>query len=174
MYSSAFSTVRSDFCNPIFSVWIWTSSCYLNSECYCLSWPALISWAEISHICRNTPDNLLDSEQILILQNLFLCLFSLHNLFSSPTATESCYSGVCMAKERNGRWGCSIFNAFREKNTRACRAHVWSNSSLSRQTLRNVPQEWESQRQNSSNHTALVQESFCSHMNLWSTQSDIL
>lgn len=84
-------------------------------------------------------DDSLDSEQILILQICFLCSLSFHNLFSSSTATESCYSGLYMAKEWNGRWDCSIFNAFGEKKAaRPCGAHVWSSSILSSQTLRNV------------------------------------
>lgn len=133
------SIAISVFCKRFASVWNRTSSWYLNSECYCLSWPATTSQVEISDTCWNSTDNSLVSEQILILQILFLCLFSFHNLFSSPTATQSCYSGLYMAKERHGRWGCSIFNAFREKAAaRACRAHVWSSSSLSSQTLRNV------------------------------------
>lgn len=110
---------------------------------------------EISERCWNSTDILLDSEQILILQISFLCSFSFHNLFSSPTATESCYSGLYVAKEGYGRWDCSIFNAFREKkNARACRAHVQSNSGLSSQTPQKcgklVPQEGGSHRQNSS------------------------
>lgn len=98
----------------------------------------ITSW-NLSDTCWNSTDNSLVSKQILILQILFLCLFSFHNLFSSPTATQSCYSGLYVAKEWHGRWDCSIFNAFGEKKAaRACRVYVWSSSSLSNQTLRNV------------------------------------
>lgn len=154
MYSFIISVVRSDFCKPFLGVWNWTSSWYLNSECYCLSWPAPMSQAEISDPCWNSTASWLDSEQILILQILFLCSFSFHNLFSSPTAAESCYSGLYMAKERNGRWDCSIFNASREqKNARVCRARVVQQRSVQPNPQKRgkpVPQEGESHRQNSS------------------------
>lgn len=84
---------------------------------------------------------------------IFVLLFfvlSLHNLFSSSTATESCYSGLYAAKGWNGRWDCSIFNVLGEKNARACRAHVWSVKTSPQKCGRLVPQEWESHRQNSS------------------------
>lgn len=109
---------------------------------------------EISDRCWNSTDILLDSEQILVLQISFLCSFSFHNLFSSPTATEPCYSGLHVTKEGYGRWDYSIFNAFREKNARACRVHVRSNSGLSSQTPQKcgklVPQEGGSCRRKSS------------------------
>lgn len=127
---------RSDFCNPFFSVWSWTSSCYLNSECYCLSWPALISGAEISYTCWNSSDNLLDSEQIWILQNLFL--FVLFSQTHSPPPLQSPVILEYTWQKNRTADGAAPYLMPSGRRTQGHAEHVWSNRSLSRQTLRNV------------------------------------